>query len=221
MKWAEQVQDRLKCRPRLYQRCSAIEEEEEEEEEEKDDDEEEEEEKEEEEKEEVEKEEEEEKDDDEEEEKEEEEKEEEEEEEKEEEEKKEERKENEEGKEEEEGVDDDIKMDIEGKRCDICVVIWLKNGHPRDRCLIPGDCKKNVYSPKHANSLLAWSFLFRANCKILLPPVRLSGRVEVKKVWRHTYTSPHACVRTNLSSGRGKYWFRSAGSGSEYGKYRE
>jgi len=40
------------------------------------------------------------------------------------------------------GVDDDIKMDIEGKICDICVVIWLENGNPRDRHLIPRDFKR-------------------------------------------------------------------------------
>ena len=40
------------------------------------------------------------------------------------------------------GLDDDIKIDIEGKRCDVCVVIWLQNGHPRVRRLITDDGKK-------------------------------------------------------------------------------
>ena len=31
------------------------------------------------------------------------------------------------------GVDDDIEVDIEGKRCDICVMIGLQNGHPWDQ----------------------------------------------------------------------------------------
>jgi hypothetical protein len=81
------------------------------------------------------------------------------------------------------GVDDDIKMDIEGKRYDICVVIWLQNGHPRDRPLISDDCKRYFLSPKHPNSLLVMSFLFRANWGFLLLPVRFSGRVDFKNVW--------------------------------------
>jgi len=79
------------------------------------------------------------------------------------------------------------------------ITVLVMQGHtnvnPRDRRLIPGDRNRRFYPPKYPNSPLAMSFLFRANWRILLPPVRAlrvlsSVRIcGAKSTLHHTHAS--------------------------------